>query len=53
MPSFSLTVASVSLLTATACAMNLQFARRPVRIARTGFGMSLGLALLALGLGLT
>lgn len=49
MPSIFLIVASFSLLTAVACAMNLQFGRRPARFARTGFGMSLGVALVALG----
>lgn len=49
MPSISLIVASVALLAAVGCAMNLQFGRRPAHFARTGFGMSLGVALIALG----
>ncbi|HYC95165.1 MAG TPA: hypothetical protein VEB39_05640 [Sphingomicrobium sp.] len=49
MPSISLIVASLSLLAAAGCAINLQFARRPSRIARTGVGMGLGIALVALG----
>ena len=49
MSSNSISIASLSLLTAVACAMNLQFGRRPSPIARTAFGMSLGVALVALG----
>jgi hypothetical protein len=48
-PSISLIVASLALLAAAACGMNLQFGRQPFRFARTGFGMSVGVALVALG----
>lgn len=49
MSSNSLIVAILSLLGAVACAMYLQFGRRPAPIAKTAFGMSLGVALFALG----
>ena len=49
MPSIALIIAILSLLAASACAMNLQFGRRPLRYARTGFGMSMGVAMIALG----
>jgi hypothetical protein len=48
-PSLTLIVASLALLAAVACALNLQFSRRPIWFARTGFGMALGIALVALG----
>jgi hypothetical protein len=48
-PSSSLIIVCIALLAATVCAMHLQFARRPNWFARTGFGMSLGVALIAIG----
>ena len=48
MPSITLTVALVSLLSAAACGLDLQFDRRPIRFAKTGLGMSLGVAFVAL-----
>ena len=48
-PRISLIIVCISLLAAMLCAMHLQFARRPNWYARTGFGMSLTVALLALG----
>jgi uncharacterized membrane protein YczE len=48
-PILSLGIVCIALLAATACALHLQFARRPNWYARTGFGMSLGVALIAIG----
>ena len=48
-PSIFLIVASLALLAAAASGMNLQFGRQPARFARAAFGMSLGVALVALG----
>jgi hypothetical protein len=48
MPSLALIVAALALLAAAACGMELQFDRRPPHFVRTGFGMSMAVALAAL-----
>ena len=48
-PNVPLGIVCIALTAATACAMHLQFARQPNWYARTGLGMSLGVALIAIG----
>ena len=51
--SIFLTLAVLALLGAVALGLNLQFGRRPIRYARTGLGVSMGLALAVLGAAMT
>ena len=48
-PSIPLVLAALSLLAAVISGLHLQFARHPLRFAQTGFGMGVGVALIALG----